>query len=185
MKMRQARTEYTEGEERALKASLGDQPLPAAPAEPYWQNLMIRTNARLDRASSGRALSFSWAARVAVPGVVAITFFLIALHYYAPEPYTAQKSIREILLSLPPQTVDSLLVDPSQVSETMTVADVSPDVFRVGSDQIVDYLLDQGEPAALVEAIPDTQADDLLGVLARNRGGFSEFSHGGGDHESP
>src|SRR4030042_6452064 len=58
-----------------------------APSEPYWSNLLVRTNERIDHATSGKAISLSWAARVALPGVITIIFFFVALrYYYEPEP---------------------------------------------------------------------------------------------------
>ena len=64
------------------------------PSETYFANLLVRTNERLDRATSGVAISLSWLARVAVPGVVAIIFFFIGLHYYAP--VTPRPSVAEV-----------------------------------------------------------------------------------------
>ena len=52
------------------------------PSETYWSNLLVRTNERIDHATSGKAISLSWAARVALPGVITIVFFFVALRYY-------------------------------------------------------------------------------------------------------
>src|SRR5512141_561288 len=91
MKFRQEPRDITESEERELVDSVraleleGGEKGTAPPiSDAYWQNLIIRTNQRVDAAASAKAISISWAARVAIPGVVAIVSFLIALQYYVP-----------------------------------------------------------------------------------------------------
>ncbi|HMK38239.1 MAG TPA: hypothetical protein VK569_02785, partial [Bacteroidota bacterium] len=51
---------------RQLAGSTGDGKAPG-PSDAYWQNLVVKINARIDDATSAKALSISWAARVAIP----------------------------------------------------------------------------------------------------------------------
>ena len=176
MKIRSGRSEDTEGEERDLAASLrglaeaeGDSAQPAA-SSPYWQNLIVRTNEQIDAATSTRALSISWAARVAIPGVVAIISFFVGLHYYVPQEPNLHSTITRLILELPAQTVDSLLTEPSQVSESMSIVDLNPDVFSAPADQIAEYLIENGGASSLVESIPDKQAEELLVALSTTAG---------------
>src|SRR5512141_244690 len=117
MKFRHERVEPSEAEEHELEASIrgmippeGD--VAGAPPPVYWQNLIVRTNERIDHETSGKTLSIHWALRVAMPGVLAIISFFIGMHYYAPEKPEAEESLAAVILSLPGQTVDSLLVNP-------------------------------------------------------------------------
>ncbi len=167
MKFRHERTEPSESEERELEALIrgmappdaGDRP--AGPPAAYWQNLTVRTNERIDRETSGRALSIHWALRVAVPGVLAILSFFIGLHYYAPERPETEETVAAVILSLPGQTVDSLLVNPP-LAASIRIEDVSTDLFGVSQDQIGDYLINRGETQTLVESLSDQQLGDML-----------------------
>ena len=77
------------------------------PTDAYWQNLIIRTNARIDEATSGKALSLSWAWRVAIPGVFAIVSFLIGVHYYVPGQPDERVTVASVLSALPSAAIDS------------------------------------------------------------------------------
>ncbi len=175
MKFRNEKREITEEQEKELAAAirtLATRPGeggPASPPDTYWHNLMVRTNRGIDDATSPRALSISWAARVAIPGVVAVVCFLIGLHYYAPGEPDMRSAITQTILSLPPGIVDSLIADPSQLSESMSVADIGGDVFDVSHEQIAEYFLESGGPLTVMEAMPDIQAQEVLAVLAENR----------------
>jgi hypothetical protein len=146
-------------------ASRGTAGAATDPPDAYWQNFPVRANARIDTATSGRALSISWAARVAIPGVVAIGSFLIGLHYYVPEPPRALESVGAVVLSLPASAMDSLLADPARVDASLSVAETGPDVFQVSRDQIADYLVVSGSPTAAVEGLSENETNDLLAVL--------------------
>jgi len=170
MNYRTDRIQITDGEEERLASEIralagGDAPRPGPP-DAYWQNLVVRVNGRIDRATSGRALSISWAARVAIPGVVAIVSFLVGLHYYAPDAMHHEPSVAEVLLSLPPSSIDSLLADPSRVDPSLSVEDVGPDVFVFSRDQIAEYFMDNGNPADAVDGISDREANTVFAVLA-------------------
>ena len=170
MKYRTDRTHITDEAEERLAAeirSLAGEPAGrGGPPDAYWQNLVVRVNEKIDRATSGKALSIAWAARVAIPGVVAIVSFLVGLHYYAPEAVHHEQTVADVLLSLPPSSIDSLLVDPSRVDPALTVEDVGPDVFVFSRDQIAEYFLDNGNPADAVDGISDREANTVFAVLA-------------------
>lgn len=171
MKMKQEKSPLTDEIERDLVGELkrlAGEPAEAAscgPKDPYWANLIVRTNERIDRVTSPRALSISWAARVAIPGVVAIVSFLVALHYYVPGTSSNQISVTEVLRTLPVSSVDSLLVDPSTVDPSLSVVDVAPDVFVFSSDQIDEYLSSRGSVRAAVDGLNDREPSDLLTAL--------------------
>jgi len=150
---------------RRLEASRGPAKL-HGPPDQYWQNLILRTNARIDDATGGRALSISWAARVAIPGVIAVVSFLIALHYYVPETPNNEVSVSSVVLSLPSAAIDSILQDPSHVDPILSVADVGGDVLDVSREQIVDYLIASGNATAAMEGLTDREAQDLFAVLS-------------------
>lgn len=139
---------------------------PLRPPDPYWQNLIVRINRRIDDATSGKALSISWAARVAIPGVVAIVSFLVGLHYLVPDASRHEPSVADVVLALPPAAIDSLLIDPSRADPSLSVADVATDVFVFSRQQIADYLIDNGNPGAAVDEIPDGEATMVLAELS-------------------
>jgi len=171
MKMKEEKNPLTDEAERELVGelkNLAGEPAGQArrgPQDPYWANLIVRTNDRIDRATSPRALSISWAARVAIPGVVAIVSFLVALHYYVPGDVQTQASVTDVLRTLPVSSVDSLLVDPSRADPSLSVADVAPDVFVFSSDQIADYLSTHGSVRAAIDGLNDREPSDLLTAL--------------------
>ncbi len=150
---------------RELAGARGDAEKPRVP-DAYWQNLIVKINNRIDRATSGRALSISWAARVAIPGVVAIVSFLVGLHYYVPDATRREPTVAEVVLSLPPAAIDSLLVDPSRADPSLSVEDVATDVFVFSRLQIADYFIENGNPADAVDGVTDREANTILAVLS-------------------
>lgn len=136
------------------------------PPDTYWSNLLVRTNRRLDEASSGVALSISWAARVAIPGVVAIIFFFIGLHYYVPDQPAERTTLTTVVLSLPEATIDTLLQDPL-LGAPLAVTGLQPGLFELSGATVTDYLIEQGKTETLLETMTDRQVDDLLLVLGR------------------
>lgn len=140
----------------------------AQPSDQYWQNLAVRANARIDEATSGKALSILWAARVAIPGVVAIVSFLIGLHYYVPEPPRENVSVAAIVLSLPPTAIDSLLLDPGRVDPSLSLQELGVDLFNVSREQIADYLVVSGNATAAVEGLTERETSALLAALGTN-----------------
>jgi len=135
------------------------------PPDHYWQNLPVRVNERIDRATSGKALSISWAARVAIPGAVAIMSFLVGLHYYVPEPPASEVTVTTVVLSLPNTAIDSILADPGRVDPSLSIAEAGPDVFDVSREQIADYLVASGNTTAAVEGLTEKETGKLLAAL--------------------
>ena len=133
----------------------------------YWTNLLVRTNRRIDDATSPRALSISWAARVAIPGVVAVVSFVIALHYYAPVRPEPAVTLASIVRAMPDQDVDSLyVIGAGQNEGALPTVGVSEDVLQVSRDQIAEYFIENGKESQLVEALDDQQASDFLKALS-------------------
>ena len=169
MRLRADRPKVTDEEERALEASvrelsLGQAEIPP-PADAYWQNLPVRINRRVDDATSGKAISLSWAARVAIPGVVAVLSFLIGLRYYAPDRAETPASLVEATSTLPAATVDSL------VASLLFAADSAPDDAATGwavsvpHDMASDYLCEHEGTSVLLGDLTDTEVKHLLLAL--------------------
>lgn len=148
-----------------LRQSLQLQGATVPPPRTYWANLLVRTNQRIDDASSARAISISWAARVAIPGTVAILFFFIGLHYYAPDLPQTDRSVMSLVKSLPQDAVDSLLTHPERVSTALSVADAPPDIFQFSGDQITEYLAERGSAQLLMENMDYAEVSSLLAAL--------------------
>jgi len=175
MKFRQEHPDISESDERALVQAVrtleheaGQESTPSV-SEAYWQNLIVRTNRRVDAVSSGKAISISWAARVAIPGVVAIVSFLVALHYYVPVQTHQHSDVESIVLGLPDRAVDSLLTESSLTEETLVAVAANGNLFDVPSEQIGEYLIENDNTLALVEMLPEQQADQMLDLLAKGK----------------
>jgi hypothetical protein len=172
MKYRVEKNPLTSEAERQLTSEIQQLAGPVAeggatrPPDAYWQNLIVKINGRIDGATSGKALSISWAARVAIPGVVAIVSFLVGLHYLVPDASRHEPSVADVVFSLPPSAIDSLLIDPSRADPSLSVEDVAPDVFVFSRQQIAEYFIDNGNPGAAVDGIPDGEATMVLAVLS-------------------
>ncbi len=134
------------------------------PSDPYWQNLLVRTNRRIDEVSGVKALSISWALRVAIPGVVAIVFFLIGLHYYAPQRQEKETSIEAVVLSLPTEAQDSLLTT-LPFDDRLSAVSSDQRLFEPTQEQIAAYMMDNGSTEVLVQTLTDSQFDELLNGL--------------------
>ncbi len=170
MRFKQSIPEYSDAEEREASNELRSLFGPAelreqGPDEAYWHDLIARTNRRLDEAASGKAISISWAARVAIPGVVAIIFFFVGLHYYIPQPPPAVSPVREILLGLSNEAQDSLRdtlwregllgEDPGRFDE----------IFTVPRDEMEEYLVTGGHAELALETFSEAQVLVFLDVL--------------------
>ena len=138
---------------------------PDAVPQTYWPGLLVRTNQRIDDATSAKALSISWAARVAITGVVAILFFFIGLHYYVPEVTKKGGSVASLINMLPEETVDSILVEPERLSSSLSARDVPSDIFQFSTEQITEYLVATGKAQTAVDNLSDTDVAALLSVL--------------------
>jgi len=170
MRLRFDKRQPTDEEEETLSRSLRDlaanDPPPQSPEPAYWQNLPIRMNRTLDEATSGKAISLSWAARVAIPGVVAILSFLIGLRYYAPESDGSLKSLREVTLALPPSAVDSLYVASLTTTDTMLAAAVETDILEVSTDDVGEYYLEHAGTSTLVSDLTEQELREVLVALS-------------------
>lgn len=149
-------------EVRELARQSGD-PLSTEPPEAYWQNLPVRVNRRIDEATSGVALSISWAARVAIPGVLAVLSFLIGLQYYVPR-HQGGESLDGIVAALPVIELDSLVVTVRGNDEMIVAEDLTRTYTAMTGEQAAEYLLGNGQMATLLESLPD---DQLQGVFSR------------------
>jgi hypothetical protein len=169
MKLRKEKIDITDEAERdaveAVRrlAAASQQTDVGSPPPEYFANMLVRANQRIDVVTSGKALSISWLARVAVPGVVAILFFFIGLHYYAPTAPT-RNTIASAVSSLPADAIDSLLTE-SVASGSLTAADINGDLFEVSDDQLADFYIVSGNPGDALEAFSDNQVDEVASIL--------------------
>lgn len=164
MKLRRQTINIPDDIERKMEEAirrLDDTKNVRAPSETYFANLLVRTNERIDRATSGVAISLSWLARVAVPGVVAIIFFFIGLHYYAPQ--TPRSSVVDLVNALTPAALDSLLVEASSDEAVATL--VQPALFDVSSDQLAEFYLETVTPATLLKELPEQELAQVAAIL--------------------
>jgi len=166
MRIRKPHTELDEHSERALEEKIraASDPEVNGPQDPFWQNLLVRTNARIDDVASGKGITISWAARVAIPGVVAILAFLVGLHYYIPELTAKRDQLTDILSVLPDATQDSLLERYSIGPETLSAV-IAEDVFNVPVAQAQDYYLENSDLSQLSELLSDEEVSTVLTML--------------------
>lgn len=169
MKIRKEKTEVSEAHEReavervrALARQTGGAG-GQTPSDTYFATLIVQTNKKIDYITSGRALSISWLARVAVPGVVAIIFFFIGLHYYVPTPPQRSSTIADAVKILPADQLDSLLLS-SSLNGT-TEAAWYPDIFTVRNEYLFDYFVASQSPATVLESLSDQQLKEVATIL--------------------
>jgi hypothetical protein len=166
---------FDDQEERRLEkeiASLAAGEIPSpGPREPYWANLPARINRRIDDATSPRALTISWAARVAVPGVLAILSFLVAVQYLVPMRTQPAAPLRAVVLSLPESAVDSILAHPYRISGDLSLADLGIDPFPIQKEDLVEYLIASGSIPSVTETLDDQQVTDVLTILGSEGAG--------------
>lgn len=169
MKLIRQKNEITEDVEQAAAQTLrelvsqSDQSMEGTPSETYFANLLVKTNGTIDQVTSGKALSISWLARVAVPGVVAILFFFIGLHYYVPDSSGGQTSIADAVKSLPAEVVDSLLLEAS--AEGSLSPNIQSEIFTVSDDQLAEYFYASENPFSVLETMPDQQVKEVASIL--------------------
>lgn len=133
----------------------------------FWNDLRVRTNERIDRAGSGRAITLSWAARVAIPGVVALVSFLVGLHYYAPFPGPAGTPLASVLAELPDGSVDSLVVSAAAAVDSADADLVNDTMFDAGADEIAAYLVEAGAATEVGEFLADGDVDRILQAMTK------------------
>jgi hypothetical protein len=165
MKFRVHRPEIDPREEdllaREIRELSAGEPEPSPPAGAYWPNMLVRINRRIDEASSGVAVSLSWAARVAIPGVVAVLSFVIGLQYYVPKP-AGDVSMQDLLAR---GGMDSLIVQ--QVDEQNAVAqELLADAYLdLTHEQLSEYLVDNVAPSAVMDVLPEADVREVLSTL--------------------
>ncbi len=166
MKLRKEKFEITDDAERAAVQAVHDiersagEHQPATPSASYFASLMVRTNETIDRVTSGKALSISWLARVAVPGVVAILFFFIGLHYYVPQK--SSHSVAEAVKSLSNEEMDSLAVNAAAQG---SVSEFQRDPFEVSNDQLAEFYVSSASPAIVMESLSEQQQKEVAAIL--------------------
>jgi hypothetical protein len=152
--------------EDQIRAGVRGRELPDIPRE-FWNALRVRTNERIDHAASGKAITLSWAARVAIPGIVALLSFLVGLHYYAPIPGTRGRPLASVLEELPASTVDSLVWTSAVDSDSAGAEFVNATVFDAASEEIAAYLLEAGATAQVSEFLDDDDVDQILRSMTK------------------
>jgi hypothetical protein len=169
MKLRFGTPSIDDQEERRLEEEVrrlsADQPSSGGPADPYWANLLVRTNRRIDEATGPKALTISWAARVAVPGVLAILSFLVGVRYFIPPQPNAAAPLKSVVLSLPESAMDTILGDPSRISPGITLAELDVDPFAIQKEELAEYLIAAGNVRSVTETLNDDQVTDVLTIL--------------------
>ncbi len=167
MKLRKEKTDITDELEavEAVRALAREKGVEAQrrPSDAYFASLIVKTNEKIDYVTSGRALSISWLARVAVPGVVAIIFFFIGLHYYVPAPPEKSTTIADAVKTLPADQLDSLLLSSSLNGRSQ--AEWYPDIFSVRSEYLFDYYVAFESPATVLEVLSDQQLKEVAAIL--------------------
>jgi hypothetical protein len=149
--------------ERELKRLTGDLSERREPSPGYWGNLIIKTNERIDGATSGKALSISWTFRVALPGVIAVLAFIVGLHYFVPRQADDAASLVNVVAKLPTESADSIYLANIGITDEERDEILSP--ASVPREQVVDYYVQTADPEAIMETLSDTQATDLLAAL--------------------
>jgi hypothetical protein len=170
MKFRLQKPEFGADEEQRvtsdLRGLLGGEAQHAPerlPAEARAR-LLARTNERLDAATSARALSWSWAARVAIPGVVAIIAFFTAVHYYQTPVMNREPALLPLLSDLSEDALDSLLAARAPAESAFVVVS-SADVFALTREAAEEYLLDLQRTPLVLEQLTEEEIAALVAEL--------------------
>ena len=159
------------GQAEALRRLAGSAPPVSTRPDAYWHNLIIRTNSRIDEATSPKALTISWALRVALPGVLAIASFMIGLRYFVPNNRGGALPLQAVVLSMPDRAVDTLLADPSRLNAGLSIADLDVDPFDLPNEDLAEYLIASGSVSMVTESLNDDQVTEVLTVLGTHREG--------------
>ncbi len=156
-------------EERRLEEEItrlsGSRAPSAPPSDTYWANLLVRTNRRIDEATSPKALTISRAARVAIPGVLAILSFLVGVRYFVPLRVQTAAPLKAVVLALPESAVDTILAHPYRVSTSLSVADLDVDPFPFQNEDLAEYLIASGSIPTVTETLNDDQVTEVLTIL--------------------
>jgi hypothetical protein len=165
MKFRVHRPDLDPREEEMLAREIRElsagEPASSPPADPYWPNMLIRVNRRIDEASSGVAVSLSWAARVAIPGVVAVLSFVIGLQYYVPKP-SGDVSMKDLLAR---GGMDSLIVQQGDEQNAVAQELLADAYLDLSHEQLSEYLVDNATPSAVMDVLPEADVREVLSTL--------------------
>lgn len=142
---------------------------PSRLPDPVRSAMLVRTNERIDRATSGRALSLSWAVRVAVPGVVAIIAFFVGLHYYGTPASREPGGMVPFLSDLTDGALDSLMELHAVIDSTALADHAGDGLFDIPGDLAADYLL-ATDPDLVAETLDEQQVQQVLTALTTDRG---------------
>jgi hypothetical protein len=126
--------------------------------------LLARTNERLDAATSARALSWSWAARVAIPGVVAIIAFFTAVHYYQTPATRQEPAFLSLLSELPEDALDSLLAARAPAESTGVIVPAA-DLFALTREAAEEYLITLNRTPLVLEQLTEEEVVALVAEL--------------------
>jgi hypothetical protein len=151
--------------EEEVRRLTAEEPPSGSLPDSYWANLLVRSNQRIDDATSPRALTISWAARVAVPGVLALLSFLVGVRYFVPMKEDAGAPLKAVVLSLSDRAVDTLLADSYRVGPTLSLADLGVDPFPPEKEDLAEYLIAAGSMSFVTETLNDDQVTDVLTIL--------------------
>jgi hypothetical protein len=144
------------------------EPSPAPPEEAHWSRQLVRINARIDEVSSGRAMSLSWAARVAIPGVVSILFFLIGLQYYVPR-HEHDIRVASVLENSTVQNLDTVLSIAGQSPAGAVQDEIADSYMNVSNEQLSEYLIANGRTTDVMDVMSDQQVGTVLSRLGNTR----------------
>ncbi len=171
MKIRKHNQQVSEAEEREaadeVRRLVSEQTNvePHVPSPSYFASLLVKTNETIDHVTSGKALSISWLARVAVPGVVAILFFSIGLHYYRPNlPESERHVIGDAVKALPQESLDSLLAGSTE-EVVILAAHISENLFEVTNENLAEFYLSTGGSDGVLESLPEQQLGEVAVLL--------------------
>ncbi len=175
MRFRFQRPGISEEDERQaaerLTASLRNQGYtePTRLPDAVRNNLLVRTNREIDRVSSGRAISLSWAARVAIPGVVAIIAFFTALHYYGTPTPQRPSTLTPLISGISDSGLDSLLAEPAVTDSSLVLAAAGDDLFSVPGDLAAEYLMSGDRTSVVLQTMSDKQIDEVMAILSSEK----------------
>jgi len=180
MKIRRAEPELDERAERTLEEEIrshAGRDL-VGPDEPFWQNLLVRTNSRIDDVASGKGITISWVARVAIPGVVAIIAFFVGLHYYVPELTADRERLGDILRVMPDSARENLMDRYSIPADDLSAV-AAEEVFDVPVAQAEAYYLETAEISSLGDLLSEEEVSTVLTVLESSTTAATNGNGGG------
>ncbi len=131
--------------------------------------MLVRTNERIDSATSARALSLSWAVRVAVPGVVAIVAFFIGLHYYTTPVTRTAEGLTPLLNELSDAALDSLLQVHAAVDSSSLLGDTPGEFLAITGELAAEYLLSTDRTDIVAETMDEEEMQAVLKAMTAGR----------------